>query len=164
MRASTPDTSGVTDVVLTRHDGRKDTIVCVFPSVPDRMRVHIAYRRAVGYRRDDDAEPDPDAYDGQDVLAVHFAALGLCRSDAPEGWPTFRGCGRDVVAYGEAVQSALWFEGYTDPSEQSEAGGTLLLAMMEHMFRAIKAADADFPKAPDSEAPAPKRSSKFGGR
>lgn len=138
---------GSHEIILTKGDGRKDVIVCAFPSVPDRTRVHAAYRVAVGYARIEDEAPtlDPNV---DDVMAVCMACIGLswggCHLEDP---PSFRGMGRDVVAYGEAVSSALFFAGYTDVEEQVEQGRNLYQAMVKHMVQAAVSATADFPRA-----------------
>jgi hypothetical protein len=63
------------------------------------------------------------------------------------GLPTLREYNRDVVAYGEAVTTALLFAGYGDPESQMRAGKSLHEAFMRELSEAEKSAKEGFPKA-----------------
>lgn len=140
---------GTYDLILTTMDGKKDAVVCVFPSVPDRSRLNAAYRKALGYTRPEDDTVNPDLVNYDDLIAVCWAAIGLSWKGPPlPELPTFRECGRDVVAYGEAVASSLYFAGYGDAQEQIDAGRDLYRAIIRGMMEGAKAADAGFPTAP----------------
>jgi hypothetical protein len=137
----------VDTITLSRIDEKKDVVSVKFPSLPDRYRVHAAYRRAVGYVRHDEEAPS-GTFDEGDAKACFWAAVGMSWQGQKLELLTFREHGRDVVAYGEAVTSALFMVGYCNPQEQIDCGRELYQAFMKEMFDAATAATADFPKAP----------------
>lgn len=132
-------------VKLSRADGKADLVPVEFPTVPDRARQYRAYRFAAGYREGDGDTPSA-AYSHADTTACCWAALGLCWRGPDVGLPSFRDAGRDVVAYGEAVITALYFAGYTDGDEQATAGHELMTEFMKEFFAASRKAQG-FSKA-----------------
>lgn len=134
-------------VKLSRYDGKADLVPVELPSVPVRLQVYEAMRFATGYREGDEAGEPSGKFNGDDAFAVLVAMLGLCWRGKELGLPSYRDMSRDVVAYGEAVMGALLFAGYSDSSEQQEAGNALLQAAMQEVHEAVTRAKAGFPMA-----------------
>lgn len=135
------------EAVLSRVDGGKDVVILRYPTIPDRLRLHSTYRYAMGYR-DGVVARDDSLYANEDVIACAAAAVGLGWTGAPlPDLETFRAMGRDVVAYGESVISALYLAGYIEPEEVVSAGLTFHAEYMKAFFEAHAGAKANFPKA-----------------
>lgn len=146
-QASQPKPHDVRDgVLLAQSDGTTDVIPVTFPPVPIRFQIYGAYRFAVGYREGDKGEPS-GPYNETDALAIHWACLGVCWQGKDVNLPSFRDHGRDWVAYGEAVCNQLWFAGYHDAQQMSDAGNALFMEFMREAFAAHKRADKGFPTA-----------------
>lgn len=137
----------MTTITLSRLDGKKDAIPVTYPTLPDRFRVHAAFRTAVGFLPNDEKTPTGE-YNQPDVMACAWAALGLCWAGTGVALPKFRDHGRDVIAYGEAVTTALWEAKYGDAQEQVDAGRDLIVAFMKDVTDKAQDASSDFPKAP----------------
>jgi hypothetical protein len=129
---------------------QKDLVLLKHPTIPDRTRVHSAYRLARGYLPDapEQTTPDLERVNVDDCLAVAFAALALGWTGASlPGLGSFRSYNRDVVAYGEAAVTALYELGYQDTEELLSAGLGFYSAFMDAFFEASKSA-AGFTRAP----------------
>lgn len=137
----------MTDVTLTRDDGRKDVIPVSFPSLPVRAKLFQAYRTATGYREDDtepSAEPNAD-----DVAAILAAALGLSwAGPSLPNAPNFRDLGRDAIEFGERFVTAAHFGGYQETAEIYQSGSDCFRAMTDELVNSHRQATLDFPKAP----------------
>ena len=81
--------------------GRLGLVVLRAPLVLDCVRLAKAMRDAIG---DDGVPRDPS---GDELLCVHTAALALSLVVRPEGMPSFREVGRDVVEYGHRALDEL---------------------------------------------------------
>lgn len=82
--------------------------------------------------------------DGDDLAAVAYAALGLCWAGPDLGVAmSLRQCKRDVIEYGEHVQTAMWDAGYQDARELMQAGRTALDAIEAATFGAVVASEEE---------------------
>lgn len=129
-------------IVLSRADGRKDGVPVTYPSLPRRIEIYQAFRTAIGYRGDEEEPTGP--YSEQDANAVLWAAVGACWGGRDVGLPDLRDCGRDVVQYGEAVLTALYFAGYCDATEIAEAGSRLMQDFVREALDARRRAAQGF--------------------
>ena len=138
------------DHILTRTGGA-DVATFMLPNLNERLALLSANRASLGYLEEDDDKPT-GLMNTDDVSAVVAAAIGLCyRSGADLEFPTFREMGRDIIAYGEAVQTVLWTAGYRDPSPLGKIGDILIGWVGTETFgeRAeVTKLVEDFPKAP----------------
>lgn len=141
--------------ILTHESGRKEGVVGQLPTLPARLALLEAWRAAEGLEfvevTDEDGttrqvlEAVRDA-DAEDLAAVAWAALGLCwapgQLDVLRDVPSFRAFRRDVVAYGEAVGTALFDVGYRDQGEAFRAGRACLdavqTATLGHLASAVE--------------------------
>lgn len=133
-------------VVLHRGDKRSDLVPVLYPSLPVRIEIFQAFRRACGYLSDEEEEPSGPFIEA-DATACLWASLGVCWAGPDVGLPSFRSCGRDVVSYGEAVFTALYFAGYLQASELAKAGRELMVDYVNEMLLARKEAEQGFRKA-----------------
>lgn len=140
-----------TQIWLTRGKA-KDLVTCGLPSLPDRLHLADARRFALGWREGDETASEP--VDTNDMLAVQWAALGLCARSGLVGvtLPKLRDHRRDVVAFGEAVASVVWDAGYRDLREVLDAGANLITWVDTQTWGEAEAVAAEaegFPKAPE---------------
>lgn len=139
-----PETDPKDGVFLRRMDGRVDLIMVKFPSLPVRLAIREAFRKAIGYVESDEPGQPTGTYQGDDALACLWAALGASWAGPDCKLPTLREYNRDVVAYGEAVTTALLFAGYGDVDSQMRAGKAILEAFMQELTDAERAAREGF--------------------
>jgi hypothetical protein len=112
---------------LCREPRKRELVVGALPVYPTRMAIIRAHQHALGLRmvtkNDVDADGVPtgsqtetmelaEEPDGDDPVAVAYAILGACWQQPAVKLPTFRECKRDVIEYGERVQTALLEQGY----------------------------------------------------
>lgn len=103
-----------------------DALQGTLPYLPTRLALNSAFRDACGLSDDGTASPAPD---GQDLVLVYAAALGLCLRSHLE-LPTLRAMGRDLFELGEAAYEALVAQGYT-PQQVVDAGRATFLQVVQ---------------------------------
>lgn len=111
-----------------RVGGGSDLVIGFLPHMPVRMKIIAAHHEAIGIGFDEvpllDDEGNPTGQTktetvyrhdpvGEDLVAIAYAALGVCWTQPPlPDAPSFRECGRDVIEYGERIQTVIMENGY----------------------------------------------------
>lgn len=140
------------------------------PHMRYRFELYLAWRRALGFKPGDDDKQDENGRsvptgepDGDDMLGVALAAIGLCWDDKPLDVPSFRIVRRRIRAanngdddeavleFGECVYDAL-FDGGHDPQALYDTGVKLIGDIGESIPTKAEITEAEDPTAAPGES------------
>lgn len=142
-----------------RRGGGRELVVGTLPLYPVRVAILRAHQEAIGLEaREVDGKTtlvqvrEPS---GEDLVAIAYACLGASWQSPRVDLPSFRSCGRDVVEYGEQVQTALLEQGWSDEG-LIEQSGDVMRAIQQSVYRLMGLVEDEtegFSKAQEPQTP-----------
>lgn len=124
------------EVTLTR-GAQRDVVLFGLPVLPHRLKLHAQMMQARGFTPEDiekirtEGSSTPSApANGDDIVAIQWATLGLCWRGSEKLQADFVQLERNAVKYGETVLTELYDFGF-DVETLTNAGKELYEWMIE---------------------------------